>query len=189
MMDAVNAVAYSDQPSTPVDKPSPAEEGEAAAPPEPAVQEAAEGETAEEEEAAAADGGFWGSITSIADGIKTAVDEQIAVQAAALEVEQAKISAERKPAESEGLPWATASEAIQGQILALSEVTLSPMTVSLCSVPVVTEERFTLLPPRPCRTNDPSGKTPLPKQYLSLICTQTQPKRWRPANGTTAFSK
>lgn len=67
-------------------------------------------------------GGLWGSITSLAAGVKNVVDEQIAVQTAALNSEQAKVSAQRKPVDEAGiLPWSQAPGVVQVQILALSE--------------------------------------------------------------------
>ena len=151
LTDAVSAVAYSDSPSTPngvvegEEAPAKVEEEGTATPGNDGNAEVSG------ENAAADDGGFWGSISSIADGIKSAVDEQIAVQAAALEEEQAKVSAARKPAEAQGLPWATATEAIQGQILALSEASGAHPPkhkgVTTVALPVQDERPFRQEPP------------------------------------------
>jgi len=74
-----------------------------------------DGAAATSAEAPDTDTGFWGGISSF-------VNSQIAAQAAALEEEQAKVSADRKPVDGAGqLPWLDASDAVKEQILGLSE--------------------------------------------------------------------
>ena len=83
MVQTASGATYPDTPTNTINK----KEEEGAPPTEAAPVDPAEG-TTENVGAAPQSGGLWGSLTQIAGGIQTAVEEQIKIQSAEMEKEQ-----------------------------------------------------------------------------------------------------